>query len=1169
MQPNYPLIGTQAETEPARQGMMHAMTTVPDTSFTLSDRYNAVDGEVLVTGIQALARVPLDQMRADQRRGWKTAAFVSGYQGSPLGGFDRELLANPKVLAQFGVKHWPGLNEELAATAVAGSQLVSTMKTANVEGVAGYWYGKAPGLERAADAIRHAVFVGCAPRGGVLAMIGDDPACKSSTLPSRSDSLVAALGFPLLDPGTMQDVLDLGRHGVEMSRVSGLWAGLKIVTSIADGSGSANVDVGRLSPVMPVLEHDGKPWNPMLSGFVLAPVSLTQESEVFGPRLELASRYIEDNKINVEVVSSSSAWLTIVASGYTAEVVVSALKVLGLTEREVGELGIRVLKLRALHPFDGAAIRRVARGVGTVLVVEEKRAYIETLVRDALYSSPDRPMVIGKRDSTGAVLVSDGGSLSVDSLIEPLRRVLLANISAERLQPIRKKIALNLAISHDAVRTPYFCSGCPHNTSTVVPEGSYVGVGIGCHGMVSTIGNENRGEFTGITQMGGEGMHWVGMAPFVDTPHIFQNLGDGTFFHSGQLAVQAAISSGVTMTYKILYNSAVAMTGGQDATGQLAVPQVAAKLMAEGAKRIIITTDEPEKYKGVRLADGVSVRHRDDILKAQEDLRNISGVTVLIHDQQCAAEKRRDRKRGLLPTPKTRIVIDHRVCEGCGDCGVQSNCLSLEPFDTEYGRKTNIDQASCNIDQSCLKGDCPAFVTVTPAAGGRSTGITAEVAGMPQLTEPVRIIPMSGMVMRMPGIGGTGVVTVSQMLLAAARVEGITASAVDQTGLSQKAGPVVSTVTFGSPDPGRVHVLLGFDILTSVTPANIEGLDAQWSHVVASSSVIPTGRMIGNVSKAAVDLAPYRQELDARSGSVNHYVNVAKLAVGLLGNAVTGNVLLLGVAFQSGMLPVSAASIERAIELNGAAVDMNKAAFVWGRRWVLDPKGVEKLAAGATTKDVDRSGLNDLGSEDVIELVARRRKDLRDYQNAQYADRYVGVLRRAEAASGSTEAFVTTVAHQLFRVMAYKDEYEVARLLTTGRDRIERSMGGPVESVTWNLHPPTLRALGMGRKLQLGPSTKPVMVALAKLKRLRGTAADPFGRTEMRRTERALIEEYIALVDRLIPMLTARPDDAVRIAGLIDQVRGFESVKERNLAAYRIDLAAQIQSAEMATAEIS
>jgi indolepyruvate ferredoxin oxidoreductase len=1135
------------------------MSIMPDSSFSLADRYNATDGDVLVTGIQALARVPVDQMRADRARGYKTAAFVSGYQGSPLGGFDRELLANPEMLETFGVKLWPGQNEELAATAVAGSQLVTNMRTANVEGVAGYWYGKAPGLERAADAIRHAVFAGTAEKGGVLAMIGDDPACKSSTVPSRSDALVAALGFPLLDPGTMQDLLDLGRHGIEMSRSCGLWVGLKIVTAVADGSGAANVAVGRLNPITPVLERDGKPWRPMLSGFVIAPKSLEQEAEIHGPRTELAQRYIEQNNINVEVVSSSNAWLTIVASGYTAELVMAALDVLGLSPTAAAELGIRVLKLRALHPFDTAAIRRVARGVGTVLVVEEKRAYIEMLVRDALYGSAERPAVIGKLDATGTPLVPNAGALTLDSIVQPLRRVLLANISAERLAPNRQKIPLSIAVRDDAVRTAYFCSGCPHNTSTVVPEGSYVGIGIGCHGMVSTISNDNRGEFTGITQMGGEGMHWVGMAPFVDTPHIFQNLGDGTFFHSGQLAVQAAISSGVTMTYKILYNAAVAMTGGQDATGMLTVPQMAAKLRAEGVKRIIITTDETEKYKGVSLGEGVTVQHRDTIIAAQEELRSIKGVTVLIHDQQCAAEKRRDRKRGLLPTPKTRVVIDHRVCEGCGDCGVQSNCLSLEPLDTEYGRKTNIDQASCNIDMSCIKGDCPAFVTVTPAPKGKASNkASSEAVGKKQsslttpIANPTKLIPAAGMVLRMPGIGGTGVVTVSQLLLAAARIDGITASAIDQTGLSQKAGPVVSTVTFGHPEAGQVHVLLAFDLLSGVSPANVEGLDAQWSHVVGSTSVTPTGRMVGNVAAPAVDLAPYQQELNSRSGAHNVYLNGSQLTVGLMGNGVTSNVFLLGVAFQQGLLPLSAEAVERAIELNGTAVEANKASFTWGRRWVTDRVTVESLAADVAGRPADTKGLTDLGSNELIEFVARRREDLRAYQDSQYANRYVDVVRRAAKANGE---LAMVVAHQLYRVMAYKDEYEVARLLMSGSERIERSLGGPVESVTYNLHPPTLRALGMGRKLKMGPNARPALVSLAHLKRLRGTALDPFGRTEMRRTERALVGEYIELVDRLIPMAAADADRATTIAGLMDQVRGFESVKERNLAAYRLQLA--------------
>ncbi len=1135
------------------------MTIAPDVSFTLSDRYQAMDGEVLVTGIQALARVPLDQMRADKRAGWKTAAFVSGYQGSPLGGFDRELLANTDLLEQFAIKHWPGLNEELAATAVAGSQLVSTMKTANVDGVAGYWYGKAPGLERAGDAIRHAVFAGTAPKGGVLALIGDDPACKSSTVPSRSDSLVAALGFPLLDPGTMQDVLDLGRHGIEMSRACGLWVGLKIVTSVADGSGLANVDEGRLRPVRPVLERGGAPWAPLLSGFVSAPTSLIQEAEVFGPRLELAARYITENHLNSQVIRSSSAWLSIVASGSTAEVVLEALRVLGLDEHEASALGIRVLKLRALHPLDGSAIREVARGVGTVLVVEEKRAYVETLVRDALYSSPDRPAVLGKRDITGAALIPESGALTVDLIVEPLRKVLLTNISAERLSPPKRRGGPLLRLREDAVRTPYFCSGCPHNTSTVVPEGSFVGIGIGCHGMVSMVGHENRGEFISITQMGGEGTHWIGMAPFVDTPHIFQNLGDGTFFHSGQLAIQAAISSGVTMTYKILYNAAVAMTGGQDATGLLGVPDVARKLMAEGVKEIIITTDEPEKYKGVKLVRGVTVRHRNDIIAAQEHLRSISGVTVLIHDQQCAAEKRRDRKRGLLPVPKTKVVIDHRVCEGCGDCGVQSNCLSLEPIETDYGRKTKIDQASCNLDRSCVKGDCPAFVTVTPGKRAK-TSASADTFG--DVADPARIVPNRGVTIRMPGIGGTGVVTVSQMLLTAAKIDGLTASAVDQTGLSQKAGPVVSTVTIGEAEAGKVDVLIAFDILTSVTSANVEGLDPQWSHVVASTSVTPTGRMIGKVATSALDLSPYKTELNSRTADIaNQFVDAAKLTVGLLGSAITSNVLVLGVAYQAGLLPVSAGAILRAIELNGTAVEANKAAFTWGRRWVVDPKGVEATALGTATAPADRTGLDDLGDDELIGFVARRRVDLRAYQNDSYADRYVKLVKRvasAERSAGSDGSFALTVAQQLYRVMAYKDEYEVARLLLDGKERAEWALGGPVEAVTWNLHPPTLRSLGMKNKLQLGTWSAPGLQALAKVKRLRGTPLDPFGASSMRRSERALVGEYTNLVERLLPMLATDSSRATKIAGLIDQVRGFETVKAANLERYRAQLADEL-----------
>jgi indolepyruvate ferredoxin oxidoreductase len=1137
------------------------MTTTPDVEFTLADRYSSTEGEVLVTGIQALARVPIDQMRADRMAGLNTRAFVSGYQGSPLGGYDRELLAHRKLLDEYGILHWPGTNEELAATAVSGSQLATNQRTANVDGVAGYWYGKAPGLERALDAIRHGLFAGAAPKGGVLAMIGDDPACKSSTVPSRSDALVAALGMPLLDPGTMQDVLDMGRHGIELSRLSGMWCGLKIVTAVADGSGLASVEPGRLHPVRPQLEIDGKPWSPMLSAFTLSPVSLSQEAEQFGPRIEMALRYIQANNLNHEIISSPTAWLTIISSGYTLQCVLDALAMLGVDPQRASELGIRVLQLGAIHPFDVDAVRAACRGVGTVLVVEEKRAFIETLVRDALYPTADRPVVVGKCDSDGKRLVPDSGALSSESVAEPLRRVLLRQIGEENLAPLRRRTSLILTVKPEAVRTAYFCSGCPHNTSTVVPEGSLVGIGIGCHGMVGGLHHEHRGEFTGICQMGGEGLHWVGMSPFVDTPHLFQNLGDGTYFHSGQLAVQAAISAGVNITYKILYNSAVAMTGGQDATGQLPVPQLAQKLLLEGVKEVVVTTDEPERYRKIQLPQGITVRHRDDIVKVQEHLRTIPGVTVLIHDQQCAAEKRRDRKRGILPTPTTRVIIDHRVCEGCGDCGVQSNCLSLEPFDTDWGRKTRIDQASCNLDRSCIKGDCPAFVTVVPAPKTKRKTVSSDTP----LPRPNVVVP-ADMTIRMPGIGGTGVVTVSQLLLAAAKIDGLRASAIDQTGLSQKAGPVVSTVTVGDPVPGQVHLLLGFDLLASVTQANLDGMDPAWSHAVASSTITPTGRMIGNVASAGVDLPAYRTELDARSNSQgNRYPEAGRLCVGLLGSGVTANVLLLGVAYQAGMLPMSAEAIERAIELNGAAVEANKAAFAWGRRWVVDPKGVEQIAFAGVEKPSDTTGLDGLQWPELIALVARRRHDLRAYQSRSYADGYVTRMlsvAAAEQAVGGDGSFSRTVAHQLARLMAYKDEYEVARLLTSGTSRAEQALGGPVQSVTWNLHPPVLKAFGLEHKLKLGGWTRPGMRGLAALKGLRGTPLDPFGRMDMRKTERLLVKEYETLIDRLVPMLATNHADAVRIATLVDQVRGYEDVKLRNLAAYRKALAEALRAVQ-------
>ncbi len=1128
-------------------------------SFSLGDRYSTVSGEILATGVQALTRLPLDQMRADRRAGHNTAAFISGYQGSPLGGYDRELQSQRPLLDELGIVHRPAVNEELGATSVCGSQLSSTFASHRYDGVLGIWYGKSPGVDRAGDAIRHGNFAGTARLGGVLALAGDDPACKSSTLPSRSEVTLAALGLVVLYPGTVQDVLDLGLHGVALSRASGLWTAVKIVTSVADGSGTAVVDPERIRPVVPTLEVNGQAWTPTLTPHIMTP---SLETEVLGPRMDMALAYIQENGLNRIVVDTPQPWLGIVAGGHACEQVLEALATLGLDADGLRDAGVRVLKLGALNPFDRAAVRRLAAGTTTLLVVEDKAPNVETLVRDALYGSADQPLVLGKRDADGQALIPLNGALTAEGLVEPLRRVLTMALPADRLAPPREVQRLQLSLSSQAVRTPFFCSGCPHNTGTLVPEGSLVGAGIGCHGMVSFMGGGSRGTITGMTQMGGEGSQWIGIAPFVDDPHLFQNVGDGTFFHSGQLAVQAAVAAGVDITFKLLYNAAVAMTGGQDATGLLPVPDVAGKLLHEGVKEIIITTDDPGKYRGVSVPKGAKVLHRDKIIEAQEHLRSVPGVTVLIHDQQCAAEKRRDRKRGRLPRPSFKLMIDERVCEGCGDCGVKSNCLSLQPIDTEFGRKTTIDQASCNLDVSCLKGDCPAFITVKLAKGGarrRRPGGDLDGADLP---EPKRIVP-AGATLRMPGIGGTGVVTVSQMLAAAAKMDGLDTHSVDQTGLSQKAGPVVSTVSIGEYEPGRIDVLIGFDLLASVTPANLAGLEAGSSVVVASTTITPTGRMVGRVATAELDPTPLVTELDARTRSeLNTYVDASRLTTGLLGDAVTANVFLLGVAYQAGVVPVKASSIEAAIDLNGTAVELNLQAFRWGRLWVVDPERVERQAGLRAATPLTTAGLEEFAADAELQrMLAIRVAELTAYQDRAYADRYLAVVRRAfeaEQRAGGDGAFTRTVAHQLHRLMAYKDEYEVARLLLDGGDQVERTfgeVGRDIEKVSWNLHPPMLRAMGLQRKLKLGPWARPTLAGLRSMKRLRGTKLDPFGRAEVRRVERRLVDEYVELVDELLPTLASAPERAAHVAGLVDVVRGYEGVKLRNVETYQQALA--------------
>ncbi len=1118
------------------------MTTAA--SFGLDDRYLVLDGEVLLSGLQAAVRAPFDQLRADHRQGLNTRAFVSGYQGSPLGTYDSELARRRALADELGLVHRPAQNEELAATAVMGSQMAAGLPSATCEGVVGIWYGKAPGLDRAADAIRHGNWAGASPFGGVLALIGDDHECKSSTLPSRSDQTIAAIGLPCLSPGNAQDVLDLAVHGIALSRWTGSWVGMKIATPIADGTSVAVVATDRVRPHLPDFEAAGRPWRHSPNFMLAPPHTAMREHEVLGVRQHAIEAYLAENELAWST-GSTRPWLSILAPGHLAAEVLAALDTMGIAD-ELTELGIRVVRLGVVHPLNASLIRGWIAGAPTVLVVEDKQPFVEVAIRNALYGSADAPVVLGKLESHGERgTLPVAGTLSRTVLDSPLRQLLVTRIDGSRLRPTAERRSIPVIARQDEVRTPFFCAGCPHNTSLQAPEGSIVGAGIGCHGMVTFADPDRVGSVTGYTQMGGEGAQWIGASPFLADDHTFQNVGDGTYFHSAQLAVQNAVSTGTHITFKLLYNGAVAMTGGQDAVGALTVEQLAAKLTAEGVARIAITSDDPDRIRRLRLPSGVTTHDRAVIIDVQRELKATPGVTVLIHDQRCAAELRRDRKRGRAHDPSFRLIIDERICEGCGDCGVKSNCLSLVPVDTADGRKTTIDQASCNVDLSCLAGDCPAFVEV-PRDIATSPRTTTRGREMPSRRDDPPFC-RDDCTIRMPGIGGTGVVTVSQILAVAARLDGREASTVDQTGLSQKAGPVVSTLTIGNPHPG-VDVLLAFDIVTATTPINLEPLDQRTATAIVSTTPTPTSRQLGRVANARIDIEARRTLLDSvTSAPDNRYVDAAAICTRLFGHAQHANVFLTGVAHQCGWIPVTSEAIEASIRLNGAAVDANIAAFRWGREWVVDPSGVE--AAVPERSYERRLTIGELVERpDLHETVSNRVNDLIDYQNKRYADRYLAHVLRVHTATGS-DALTSVVATQLHRLMAYKDEYEVARLMLLGHSARHNGHCGMTGS--WKLHPPMLRSLGMRRKLSMPFWTAPAFRVLAAGRRVRGTPVDLFGHTRLRRLERSLITEYEALIDEAVEL--ARNGEATRAASLLaaaDLVRGFEDVKLANIDRY-------------------
>ena len=1148
----------------------------PD-GYRLEDRFLASEGSSFLSGVQALARLPLDQIQADRDAGHRTAALVTGYPGSPLAGFDGEVRRAAALRPDLPIVCRPALNEELAATSIMGAQLASTRVDATYDGVVGFWYGKSPGVDRAADALRHAVFAGTSALGGAVAFVADDPNAKSSTLPSSSVGLLNDLHVPVMYPSDPASVLRLGRHAVELSRYCGLWVALKVVSEVADGTGSMDASTLLVDPVLPpATARATEPFGLLLGGR-----SVEREREIVELRYELARQYASANDLNAVVVDPPDAWIGIVVSGITANDLRASLRKLGLsTDADVAGAGIRLLEMQMPVPFDPEIVRRFARGLDEVLVIEEKAAHLEDLVISALYRSPHHPVVTGKRDDRGALLVPGHGGLSADALAPVLRRRLSPRVS-ERLQPelpVRRSIPVAAG-----PRTPYFCSGCPHNASTQVPSGTVVGAGIGCHTMTLLMEPEQVGDIIGLTPMGNEGAQWIGMAPFVEGDHIVQNIGDGTYFHSGQLAVTAAVAAGVNITYKLLYNGAVAMTGGQHPEGQRSIRDLVEILRRQGVAKVLITTDDVRRYSRGDRPPETEVWPRSRLIEAQEHLARVPGVTVLIHDQACAAELRRARKRGLVETPTRRVAINHRICEGCGDCGRVSNCLSVQPIDTPYGRKTTIDQSSCNLDVSCLGGDCPSFLTVdTKPSARRHRRRSAAAPSPPSASRPVqRVLSIDvpeptpsvsdeDFALRITGIGGTGVVTVAQVIGTAAMLGGLHVRGLDQVGLSQKAGPVVSDLQLARrhlPASNRVgadeaDLILALDQLVASMPSTLEVASRDRTAVVGSTTVTPTGRSVRHPDLPTPTVTELQEAIGARTMSERQlWADLGAVAETFLGSTLFANTIAIGMAVQSGLLPLSPGLVERAIRLNGASVDANLDAFAVGRRLAHARSEVVALIGGGGDDAPPIPAALERALSEVprstVPLVRRLSGDLVGYQDLELALNFVAVVARAgvaeDAVAPGSTVLTQAVAVNLHRVLAYKDEYEVARLLLDDSGR--QAAAGLAEhggTIRYHLHPPVLRALGYSRKIAVGAWTDPAWRALAMGKRLRGTRLDPFGRTAMRRLERDLVTEYEATVDVVLGGLsTDRLPIAVALCELPDQVRGFEDLKVQRVGEMR------------------
>ncbi len=1122
---------------------------------TLDDKYVLEEGRVFITGVQALIRVMLDRGRLDKRDGLNTAGFVSGYRGSPLGGLDQQAHRAEKFLKAQNIVFKEGLNEDLAATAVWGSQQPNLFPGARYDGVFGMWYGKAPGVDRTGDAFKHANFAGTWPKGGVVAVAGDDHSAKSSTLPSQSEYAFQDFEIPVLAPADVQDVLDLGLLAYGMSRFSGLWVGLIALADMMDSGVTIDASLSRHHHVIP----EGFRMPPGGLGIRTKDQPLDKERRLRLFKIPAAIAYAKANGVDRTTLSSPRRRLGIAAHGQAYRDVLEAFRAMGLSLEEASDLGVTLYKVGMPWPLEPTGIRAFARGLETLMVVEHKRPMLEGQVRAALYDLPSHahPKVVGKVDEQGHPLLSELGALSVAEVALAIADRLPPGPHMDRVYDFLSRVSTSsvaaVSLGAEQIRKPFFCSGCPHNTSTRLPDGSRALAGIGCHYMASF--NDPHTDLT--SHMGGEGLTWAGAAPFTDEQHVFVNLGDGTYNHSGSLAIRASIAMGSHITYKLLYNDAVAMTGGQAPESGFTVPQITRQLASEGVAKIIVVADEPDRYENVAdLAAGVPVYPRDQLDNVQKMLRETAGVTVLIYDQMCATERRRRRRRGRMPESKTRVFINPLVCEGCGDCSRVSNCVSIEPVNTAFGRKRKIDQSSCNQDYSCVNGFCPSFVTIE--GGENAHAPTRLDLSGPKAPAP-EIQPLSGVRnIIFTGIGGTGVTTVASILAMAAHVDGRSGSVVDMTGLAQKGGAVFSHVRIGetptTPVGSRVpaastDVLIACDLLVAAGPEALALYSKDRTAAVGNGDFQPTADFVSNrdvrfdAGAMARRLAGACQSYDACPA-----VNLAETR---LGDAIYANMIMLGFAWQKGLVPVRLEALHKAIELNGVEKEENLQAFEIGRLAAHDPTSRGPGENDAPTPET--MGLD--------ELIAHRTKELIGYQNAAYSKRFadrIAKVRAADVAAGGDESLTRMAAISLYQLMAYKDEYEVARLYTDGRFAKalgETFKGGSLK--VW-LSPPAIHTNGAdGRPAKSAFGEWMLKLAfpnLAKLKGLRGTAMDPFGHTEHRKLERKLMTDFEADLDRIAAELTPeRLPLAREIAALPQDIRGYGYIKEEAAAAAAVE----------------